>query len=101
MRHRGGWRALAAVAVAAAALGGPAAATPERVWLAQNEPAAGNAGAMQMQAELIDQLRRVQVEVPAGMVMTLDQINRLNALFALNEGTVATRDGAKQILGLD
>jgi hypothetical protein len=98
MRLRGGWIVLAAVA---AAVGGPAAAAPERLWRVQNQPAAQNAGAMQMQAQLIDQLRRVQVEVPAGMVMTLDQIDRLNALFALNEGTVATRDGAKAILGLN
>lgn len=73
-------------------------AGPERLWLAQE--ATGNAGAMQMQEELENQLRRVEVDVPADFVMTLDQIDRLNALFAQKEGLAMTRDQAKAILGL-
>jgi hypothetical protein len=92
----------AAMLVVMALAAGTARAGDERLWLAQAAPtAADNAGAMQMQEQLIDQLRRVQVDVPEGYVMTLDQINRLNALFAMNEGLVSTRDGAKEILGLD
>lgn len=73
-------------------------AGPERLWLAQE--ASGNAGAMQMQDELENQLRRVEVDVPADYVMTLDQISQLNALFAQKEGLAMTRDQAKMILGL-
>jgi hypothetical protein len=95
---RFGLIAAMSLASGAALAGNGGAAGPERLWLAQE--ASGNAGAMQMQEELVNQLRRVQVDVPEGYVMTLDQINRLNALFSLNEGMESTRDQAKLILGL-
>jgi hypothetical protein len=93
-------RMIGAVVLAAGLAGsGALAAGHDRLWLVQE--ATGNAGAMQMQEQLVNQLRRVQVDVPEGYVMTLDQINRLNALFSMNEGLESTRDAAKAILGLD
>lgn len=94
-------RAMAALVVGLV-LAAPASAGPERLWLVQSAgpTAEGNAGAMQMQEELVNQLKRIGVDYPEGQFMTLDQIDRLNALFSLNEGEASTRDQAKVILGM-
>lgn len=91
---------LACLGIAAPALADRAAG-PEVLWRAQSGATTeGNAGAMQMQEQLVDQLRRVGVEYPAGQFMTLDQVNRLNSLFNMKLDEPSTRDEAKVILGL-
>lgn len=77
------------------------ASGPEAIWLVQSgQTTEGNAGALQMQKELVMQLKRIGVDYPDGQYMTMDQVDRLNALFNLKEDEVSTRDQAKIILGM-
>jgi hypothetical protein len=93
--------ATGAVTAAAALAGNGSAAGPEVIWLVQSAPTTeGNAGALQMQKELVMQLKRIGVDYPDGQYMTMDQVDRLNALFNLKEDEVSTRDQAKIILGM-
>ncbi len=89
--------ALASATFAGAGVG----AGPEGVWLAQSAATTeGNAGALQMQMELVEQLKRIGVDFPEGQYMTMEQVDRLNALFNLKEDEASTRDQAKVILGM-
>ncbi len=61
----------------------------------------GNPGGEQMQAEMVNQLKRYGVDWPEGSYMTLEQINRLQALIQTNQGDdAAIRSGAREILGM-
>lgn len=73
----------------------------EVIWRVQSAATTeGNAGALQMQKELVQQLKRIGVDYPDGQYMTMEQVNRLNGLFNLKEGEASTRDQAKAILGM-
>lgn len=77
------------------------AAGPETLWLAQpGATTEGNAGALEMQKLLVEQLRRIGIDYPDGQFMTMDQVDRLNSLFNLKEDEASTRDEAKLILGM-
>ena len=100
-----GRKAVALAVLAGLAMAAPALADgvtgPEVLWRVQSGATTeGNAGALQMQKQLEDQLRRIGVDYPAGQFMTLDQVNRLNSLFNMKEDEASTRDEAKVILGM-
>lgn len=92
----------AVIALSSAAAAGPARSGPEKLWLAQTAEATteGNAGALQMQQEIVNKLRAIGVDYPEGQFMTMDQVDRLTNLFNLGEGEAETRDQAKAILGM-
>lgn len=61
----------------------------------------GNAGGEQMQAQLVNELKRFGVDYPEGSYMTLEQINQLQALIQNNPGDEqAIKSGAQAILGM-
>ena len=101
LKHLG----LAAAAVATltgAAIAGPTLSGPETLWLAQTagETTEGNAGAMQMQEEIVMKLRAIGIDYPEGQFMTMDQVEKLMNLFNLGETESVARDQAKLILGM-
>jgi hypothetical protein len=101
LKHLG----LAAAAVAAlsgAAVADHTGSGPETLWLAQSgeQTTEGNAGAMQIQMEIVDKLRAIGIEYPEGQFMTMDQVDRLMNLFNLGETEAVARDQAKEILGM-
>ena len=69
--------------------------------LAMAQTVEGNAGGMQMQEQLVNELKRFGVDYPAGSYMTLEQISELQALIQNNRGDeTAIKSGAEQILGM-
>lgn len=97
-----GLAVVATTALTGAVAAGPTVSGPEQLWLAQSDGVTteGNAGAMQMQMEIVDKLRAIGIEYPDGQFMTMEQVEKLMNLFNLGETEAVARDQAKEILGM-
>jgi hypothetical protein len=97
-----GLAAAAAATLTGTAIAGPIVSGPETLWLAQTDGATteGNAGAMQLQDEIVMKLRAIGIEYPDGQFMTMEQVDKLMNLFNLGETEAVARDQAKLILGM-